>query len=243
MRRVDVDSLKDFLRREAERNARLAVGKNVAETYLWWYCFLRLSDEYEQCCLTRGAGELNWFYTDWGDVFALDFPQWWEEHGRLVSGADTTELARDRSTLVRPVVEEIKTEQQLRLHDVDDPTVMLVAIHVTATTKEVQQEVARLFHAKTGRNTSDKVTKQLAREIAPYPTKHVDSGFIRRVYETYVTWVSAGRPAYPALADALKIDDGGRQAGRFVRQAQSIIQHAPHGVFPEYPAEGSAKVE
>jgi hypothetical protein len=117
---------------------------------------------------------------------------------------------------------------------------MLVAVHVaTASLEEVKKEIARLFVKKTKRYAGKKITPQLAKEIAPYPTKHADLKFLRNVYVCYSKWISSDKPPYPALGKQLEPRAGARQVGRWIRQGESIVRHAPLGLFPEYEGEGT----
>lgn len=53
----------------------------VNSPYYWWYKFLRLNEEYRQTCLNNGKGEHEELYNDFGDVYSMDFKQWWrQEH-------------------------------------------------------------------------------------------------------------------------------------------------------------------
>jgi len=50
----------------------------------WWYQALRLNDDYRYCCTHNGKGVLSAIYRDFGDVFELDFTQWWIRHGKKI---------------------------------------------------------------------------------------------------------------------------------------------------------------
>ncbi len=47
--------------------------------YYWWFMFLRLNEDYRQTCLNNGQGKLADLYADLGDVFNMDFKQWWSQ--------------------------------------------------------------------------------------------------------------------------------------------------------------------
>jgi hypothetical protein len=51
--------------------------------YLWWE-FLRRNEDYAKCCKSGGKGKLAALYTDFGDVHALEFKEWWNENSRGV---------------------------------------------------------------------------------------------------------------------------------------------------------------
>jgi hypothetical protein len=52
--------------------------------YYFWYEFLKRSKDYRECCQKCGSGEMAGLYSDFGDVFELDFKTWWQENDRGV---------------------------------------------------------------------------------------------------------------------------------------------------------------
>ena len=50
--------------------------------YYFWWVFLRLNEDYKKCCENGGKGEMSRLYDDFGDVFTLEFKQWWQGDDR-----------------------------------------------------------------------------------------------------------------------------------------------------------------
>jgi len=52
--------------------------KTVTDSpFYWWYMFLRLNPDYAKTCKAGGGGKLAVQYSDFGDVNAKDFKEWW----------------------------------------------------------------------------------------------------------------------------------------------------------------------
>jgi hypothetical protein len=49
--------------------------------YYWWWEFLRRHEGYKQTCEGRGEGQYATLFTDFGDVHAADFREWWNRYG------------------------------------------------------------------------------------------------------------------------------------------------------------------
>lgn len=59
------------------KNKPLPPRYQHASPYYWWWEFLRRNEEYKQCCLAGGIGELSTLHAEFGDVFSGDFRTWW----------------------------------------------------------------------------------------------------------------------------------------------------------------------
>lgn len=46
--------------------------------YFYWYQFLKRSSLYKDCCDNNGQGKLSWLYDDFGNIFKLNWNEWWE---------------------------------------------------------------------------------------------------------------------------------------------------------------------
>lgn len=68
--------------RQDELTQEMRLAKNG--WYGLWYRCLRLSEEYQHCCVNQGKGRLKLMYGDFGDVVQLSFPQWWQTVGRYL---------------------------------------------------------------------------------------------------------------------------------------------------------------
>jgi hypothetical protein len=53
--------------------------------YYWWFMFLRLNADYKSTCLANGVGKYADIYKDLGDVYSLNFKQWWTDKAYLFS--------------------------------------------------------------------------------------------------------------------------------------------------------------
>lgn len=52
--------------------------KTVTDSpYYWWFMFLRLNKDYEATCMANGKGKCADLYKDFGDVYQLNFKEWW----------------------------------------------------------------------------------------------------------------------------------------------------------------------
>lgn len=58
--------------------------KTVTDSpYYWWYMFLKLNNDYQKTCKTKGRGKFADLYKDFGNVNEVNFKQWWQERPHL----------------------------------------------------------------------------------------------------------------------------------------------------------------
>lgn len=58
--------------------------KTVVESpYYWWFMFLRLNADYRATCEAKGVGKYEDVYKDLGDVYSVNFKQWWTAKSHL----------------------------------------------------------------------------------------------------------------------------------------------------------------
>lgn len=50
--------------------------------YYWWYEYLKRNEDYKKTCLKQGKGKCSKIYEHFGDVFEIEFKQWWTESDR-----------------------------------------------------------------------------------------------------------------------------------------------------------------
>lgn len=100
----------------------------------WWYESLRLNDEYRYCCQHQGKGPLSGLYRDFGDVFELDFPQWWMRHGRKIF-TETKPFKK---------VRQIETQQQLE-KTAWDKNKLLIEIPLTLRKQTSMRQIGKLL--------------------------------------------------------------------------------------------------
>lgn len=53
--------------------------------YYWWFMFLRLNADYKATCEANGIGKCADLYKDFGDVYSVNFKQWWTDKAYLFS--------------------------------------------------------------------------------------------------------------------------------------------------------------
>ena len=82
--------------------------------YYWWFKFLQLNEDYKKTVAANGEGVCAKLYADFGDIYAVDFKVWWNEHAYLFAeqrsnyvmqiATSTSELAPFDSDLVLNLV-------------------------------------------------------------------------------------------------------------------------------------------
>ena len=53
--------------------------------YYWWFMFLRLNADYKVTCEANGVGKCADLYKEFGDVYSVNFKQWWTDKAYLFS--------------------------------------------------------------------------------------------------------------------------------------------------------------
>jgi hypothetical protein len=61
---------------------KLSINYQQRSPYYWWWEFLRRNEDYRECCLNGGKGELSDLYADFGVVLHDNFKEWWNEGER-----------------------------------------------------------------------------------------------------------------------------------------------------------------
>lgn len=67
-----------YLHGEPSRRRSLTPRSSV---YYWWFEFLRRNEDYRRCCQNGGRGKLAGLYKDFGDVFTVEFYEWFFTQG------------------------------------------------------------------------------------------------------------------------------------------------------------------
>jgi hypothetical protein len=58
--------------------------KTVTDSpYYWWFMFLRLNADYEATCKAQGQGACAELFKDFGDIYKINFKDWWKEKSHL----------------------------------------------------------------------------------------------------------------------------------------------------------------
>jgi hypothetical protein len=96
----------------------------LASPFYWWYEYAKLNPEYAKTCQSRGKGRLSQLYEDFGNVYGMDFKEWWrlkaplfaepKEGYRLRIARSSSELAPfDSSEVLNVVVPLDRTHRAL----------------------------------------------------------------------------------------------------------------------------------
>jgi len=205
----------------------------------WWYRSLRLNDEYEYCCRHSGKGELAATYRDFGDVFSLDFPQWWLRHGRKIF-TETKPFKKTR---------QVESSDQLSRLSWDPQNKIILEVPLTLKRQTVMRQIGRLIKkAYEGREIDVFKSSTAKRMILKSKMRMTTVENLLRVLET--------RNKYPDL----KLWEVGERAGveldlmarnkdefptlamehrrmtiavsRLLRQAKYLVTNAGYGRFP-----------
>ena len=55
----------------------------INSPYYWWFMFLRLSEDYSATCKAKGKGKCAELYKDFGDIYKVNFKDWWATKAHL----------------------------------------------------------------------------------------------------------------------------------------------------------------
>lgn len=53
--------------------------------YYWWFKFLQLNEDYRKTVQAKGKGKCSELYKDFGDVYKVNFKEWWRDKAYLFS--------------------------------------------------------------------------------------------------------------------------------------------------------------
>lgn len=71
-----------------------APGYKCSVYYYWWR-YLRLSTDYRRTCEQGGFGACSRLFDDFGDLYQMGFPEWWEQHWHLFAEPPAAVIADD----------------------------------------------------------------------------------------------------------------------------------------------------
>jgi len=57
----------------------------ISSPYYWWFMFLRLNADYQATCKANGIGRYSKLYEDFGDIYKVNFKEWWTDKAHLFS--------------------------------------------------------------------------------------------------------------------------------------------------------------
>lgn len=87
MNQQDEEQVFKGMRRFRYQRPDVLLADAKQSPYYWWWAFLRLSKDYWWVCQCQGKADdarLRGMYRDFGDVFTMDFEQWWRSKGQLL---------------------------------------------------------------------------------------------------------------------------------------------------------------
>jgi hypothetical protein len=105
--------------------------KSVTDSpYYWWFRFLQLNERYRKTEAEGGRGRLATIYADFGDVYEVNFRDWWETHFKLFAEP----LGKFRFEIARAAH---------RLAPFDDPRVLNVVVPLTWSREKLREHFER----------------------------------------------------------------------------------------------------
>lgn len=121
--------------------------------FYWWFNFLRLNEGYKATAEANGIGICAEQYADFGDIYTVDFKEWWlkQGHARLFAekpSSYTMKIAKNESDLA-----EFNSDEALN-----------VVIPLTWTRTDIERRFAELVlkkidKANKGLNTDESTAK------------------------------------------------------------------------------------
>jgi hypothetical protein len=87
MNQQDTEQVFKGMRRFRYQRPDVLLADALQSPYYWWWAYLRLSKDYWWVCQCQGKADdarLRSMYRDFGDVFTMDFEQWWLSKGQAL---------------------------------------------------------------------------------------------------------------------------------------------------------------
>ena len=87
MNQQDTEQFFKGMRRFRYQRPDVLLADALQSPYYWWWAYLRLSKDYWWVCQCQGKADdarLRAMYRDFGDVFTMDFEQWWRSKGQAL---------------------------------------------------------------------------------------------------------------------------------------------------------------
>lgn len=214
----------------------------------WWYRALQLNDEYEYCCQHSGRGTLSATYRDFGDVFNLDFAQWWIRHGRKIF-TETKPFKKTRQIVSKAELETVAWDPANKL---------ILEIPLSLKRQTAMRQVGRLIKkAYEGREVDVFKASTARRMIIKSKMRMTTVATLIRVLETrkqnptLKLWeigeksgieldlMARNKDEFPTLA--MERRRMTIAVSRLVRQATYLVVNAGYGRFPsiQKPETGS----
>ena len=212
--------------------------------YYWWWEYLRRSAEYKKTCLKKGKGRLHTLYKDWGDIYKVDFREWWSADQR---GAW---LFSEKAPPTK--VEVLESSDHFNQYDGVD-SVLMLALPLNESKAQLRKSLSEILakHGDWKRGKSLKIssakysfvsipdTSALATTLAVYDewksaqdaglglTK-AQLGINMRLVREYLP-KSSDRPAEVTV----KKNKMSSTVSRYIANAEAMIKNVAQGRFPD----------
>lgn len=229
---------------QLQRLSYIGAELHEGSVYYYWWAFLRLNEQYLECCEKGGAGYMSGLYQDFGDVRGSSFWDWWIGGGRRL--------------FCEPPEDEILAPPFIPEEDEASNRVLL-SIPVTGdldrTMAELRKKLKPAFDAErkaraengSSRGGYSRARFQVSRSTTP------ESLYARlKVWEAkqnnpdasnFIVGVEAG--IVDRLADNSKSADltnvVGATVSRYLGEAKALIYNVGEGRFPDFASPPKAK--
>lgn len=123
--------------------------------YYLWFEYLRRNEKYKTYCETkRGSKEIKNLYADFGDIYSVDFKQWWRTIGQ--------DLFCEQADLER--IEVIHSENDL---DTKSDNILNLAVPINKNFEWLQKQYTKIL--RDTRNKKGVGKKGVPKSTAKYP--------------------------------------------------------------------------
>jgi hypothetical protein len=197
----------------------------MCSPYYYWWAFLRLNDDYLECCAQGGEGKLAHLYQAFGDVRDDDFMSWWMNGGRLLF----SEPSEQSIVLMHEAPPQRYQEGRLLISvplDVPEDRV-LAEIESALGLRRSDEDRERMLHSQARYNPSRTVKLQsLYRQLEIYKGKREDPS--RDYWDLAVLCKMAHK-------DDKRYDNRSlnTQVSRYLATARKVVENVAKGRFPE----------
>lgn len=210
-----------------------------ASIYYWWWAFLKRNKAYHRVCRQNGRGRLAKIYNDFGNIYDVEFSDWWQNHQSLFA---------EQPSLVNPTY--------------DDPPDdgLLYRIDPRKTLNQIQEEIREIhlrIHAimpVEDRKPSSSAKYPIYTNVSAHTLHKVlrvwDHKQQNPLLSAYDLGIAAGLkpnilpvPKYGETRTRQALDVAAHnkrarisianQANRYLRTAAQYIENVGLGVFPK----------
>jgi hypothetical protein len=192
--------------------------------YYWWWRALRLSEDYELVCKSKGKASqksLSDLYNDFGNVFESDFEHWWRQRGEILFGEPPAPMS------VKII--EFKNIEDYR-ETVESNQTLLVGIPLFLSKRDIAAALRKLVAKKhSGARGRSSVQDREEKSKAKYKLKHYKG--IEPIIRS-LEIVEKRRQGVLLKNLAKHPDEELPSISRMERMGKSIIKGVERGQFP-----------